>query len=330
MSPNIFISSTIRDLHYLRDGLREAVEDLLYNPIMSDYGEIGYINPSTAAQSCYQTVTQCQVVVLIIGLRYGSVGADGLSVTHREFITARDGNIPLITFVDPAVLSYRNVYKANADEVFWSGFSEMDNPKSTFALIKDVESSSAYNGILAYVSVSDAKYKLKRQLAEFFAARLNDTVQPLRKEMQEVLAQVSALRQEMTKGGISDVAKKHLRAMRFLLDDRHADYRKLIELLYGDLDRAISAVTGCATFDSVVVSSAHKLECVSDDGGQDAIMPKNDPEHSRRSRFATYGGMMGGGFVLFSDGVLRMNQRRYQAMVSVHNAFLSSLNPIEA
>ena len=42
MIPNVFISSTIEDLHYLREGLRDAVNDLAYRPVMSDYGEVGY------------------------------------------------------------------------------------------------------------------------------------------------------------------------------------------------------------------------------------------------------------------------------------------------
>jgi hypothetical protein len=41
MIPNIFISSTISDLRYLRDGLREAVSELAYHPVMSEHGEIG-------------------------------------------------------------------------------------------------------------------------------------------------------------------------------------------------------------------------------------------------------------------------------------------------
>jgi hypothetical protein len=41
--------------------------DLAYTPNMSDYGEIGYINATTAAESCYRSVRQCQLAILIIG-----------------------------------------------------------------------------------------------------------------------------------------------------------------------------------------------------------------------------------------------------------------------
>ncbi|MCJ7812359.1 DUF4062 domain-containing protein, partial [bacterium] len=53
MIPNVFISSTIKDLHYLRDAIRDLVKELGYRPIMSEYGDIGYIelirliNPTT-------------------------------------------------------------------------------------------------------------------------------------------------------------------------------------------------------------------------------------------------------------------------------------------
>ena len=107
MIPNVFVSSTVRDLHYLREAIRETILELAYNPVMSDFGEVGYLNPVTAAASCYQTVEKCQLFILIIGQRYGSLGDDGVSVTHREFKTAMEHAIPMITFIEPQVLAYK-------------------------------------------------------------------------------------------------------------------------------------------------------------------------------------------------------------------------------
>ena len=43
MIPNVFVSSTIQDLHHLRDAIREAIVDLAFSPVMSEYGDIGYV-----------------------------------------------------------------------------------------------------------------------------------------------------------------------------------------------------------------------------------------------------------------------------------------------
>lgn len=101
MIPNIFISSRIEDLRHLRSVLRDAVEELCYNPVMSEFGEVGYLGNRSAVDSCYHTVPQCQMMVLILGKRYGHLGEDGLSVTHKEYHAACEAGIPIITFVDP-------------------------------------------------------------------------------------------------------------------------------------------------------------------------------------------------------------------------------------
>jgi len=150
MIPSIFISSTIADLHYLRDGLRDTVEELAYRPVMSEHGEVGYINPTTAAESCYRAVRQCQMVVLILGRRYGSADAEGFSVTHREYLAAKEDNLPIITFVEPQLLSFKEVYDADPKASLWDSFAGMDNPKQTFALLDDIGRSESYNAILPF------------------------------------------------------------------------------------------------------------------------------------------------------------------------------------
>jgi hypothetical protein len=105
MIPNIFISSTIQDLHHLRDAIRETIIELGYNPVMSDYGDIGYLPTASATESCYLTVRDSQLAVLIIGKRYGSLASNGLSITHNEFLTMKAEERPIITLIDREVLT---------------------------------------------------------------------------------------------------------------------------------------------------------------------------------------------------------------------------------
>ena len=68
MAPTVFISSTIEDLHHVRDAIRETVSELGYQPIMSEHGGVGYMNETAADVACYQTVKECQLMILIIGI----------------------------------------------------------------------------------------------------------------------------------------------------------------------------------------------------------------------------------------------------------------------
>jgi|ERR1017187_288408 hypothetical protein len=262
MTPNVFISSTIADLHYLRDALREAVEDLAYRPVMSDYGDVGYISETTAAGACYRTVRQCQLVVLVVGRRYGTLDKDGLSITHREFITAQDSRIPFITFAEAEVLSFKQVFDTDPSANLWTKFQGMDNAKATFGLIDQVRASAQFNGMIAFTSAGEAKKALKKQIADFVGERLADLVLPVRSEVQEVLAEIKSLRGEMKLAGMAKASPeitRHTAAFRFLLDDRAASFKNFLERLFGDIDPAIPYLLSCPDLKSIVEKSGRKL-----------------------------------------------------------------------
>ena len=84
MIPNIFISSTIQDLHYLRDAVRDTISDLGYFPIMAEYGDFGFQPTLSVEDSCYNSMKDSHLAIVIIGKRYGSKSSNNLSITHNE------------------------------------------------------------------------------------------------------------------------------------------------------------------------------------------------------------------------------------------------------
>jgi hypothetical protein len=164
MIPNIFISSTIADLHYLRDAIRDVVKDLGYNPVMSEYGDIGY-NPFTSVvDACLNAMRDSHLAVLIIGKKYGYITPNKLSVTHNEFRVAKERNIPVICIIEKEVLSFKKVYDASKA----TEFPDMDEPQLTFELINEFKSSSVNNGYRTFETVNDARESLIKQIAHFF------------------------------------------------------------------------------------------------------------------------------------------------------------------
>jgi uncharacterized protein DUF4062 len=296
---------------------------------MSDYGEVGYINPSTAAESCYRSVKQCQIVVLIVGRRYGTPGDDGMSATHREFATARAERIPTITFVEPEVLNYKDVFETDKNAAIWSDFKPMDNPRRTFELLDEVARSEAYNAIIPFTSVRDAKTKLKLQLADFVGDRLAEVIQPARKELQEVLAQIKTLRNQIVHSSASlektkDSSKQYLITMRYLLDDQHADYRRLVEQLFHEIDAAIERLIQRPSFDDLMKDANYRIEVIPDEGAQEALRRGFDTGTGpHRIISGSYGVL--GGYVISADRLIRLNESQYRRFEQTHNGLLSQL-----
>jgi hypothetical protein len=289
MIPNIFLSSTVTDLHYLRDALRDAIIDLAYTPIMSDYGEIGYLNANTAAESCYRTVRQCQLAILVIGRKYGRPDKDGYSVTHREFLTAKEHHIPIITFVESHVINYKEVFDADPTAPTWNNFPGMDAPQKTFSLINEVKSSDSYNGIIPITAAGEAKRLLKIQIADFVGERLNDAVRPVKNEVQEILAELKTLRKEIAPGQPQNLeTQKYLRTMRFLLDDQVSGFRKFCERVCGDLDSAVPLMIKNNDFDAFL--AALKIEKQIEDDREAFNQIMVNPNKTPRIDYASQGG----------------------------------------
>ncbi|MFH2218353.1 MAG: DUF4062 domain-containing protein, partial [Pseudomonadota bacterium] len=213
MIPNIFISSTIEDLQYLRDAIRETILELSYNPVMSEYGDIGYAPDLSAEESCYKTIAECQLAILFVGKRYGSKSKNHLGITHNEYRIAKETKIPIITLVDQEVKSFQRVYESNIENGIGPKFPGMDDPKGTFHLIKEVAESPFNNGILTYNSAKEAKNQLKKQLAHIFSNLLVTKFDPVKTQLKDVLAEIKTLRHELIKESVDD-SKMYMKAIR--------------------------------------------------------------------------------------------------------------------
>ena len=91
----VFISSVIAGMEDHRAAAREAAESLGYTVIAA---EDFRASPSSPQQVCLGGVRDADVVVLLLGARYGTPQRSGLSPTHEEYREAR-GSKPVLVFV---------------------------------------------------------------------------------------------------------------------------------------------------------------------------------------------------------------------------------------
>ncbi len=95
----VFISSVIGGMQEHRAAAREAAESLGHTVIAAeDFGA----SPSSPQQVCLGGVRDADVVILLLGARYGTAQASGLSPTHEEYRAAR-GTKPVLVFVQADV-----------------------------------------------------------------------------------------------------------------------------------------------------------------------------------------------------------------------------------
>jgi hypothetical protein len=252
MIPSVFVSSTVADLAYLRDVIKASLEELALTPVMSEYGGVGFLVDNTAIESCYNTVRQCHIAVLIVGKRYGTVGADGRSVTHMEHLAARDAAIPVLCLVDREILSFKKVFDSAPSESK-PPIPEMDNPAGTFALIDSVMNAPSNNAILPFHGAEEARRALRTQVAHMFGDLLTRRFPPLAGEVREVLAEVKNLRSAMISQEAAASAAKSLRAVRALLEDKFHFFRMLVEdVAKADIADVASDLIAAPTFDAFV------------------------------------------------------------------------------
>ena len=96
----IFISSLIGGFEPFRAAARSAIVALRHEPVVAeDFGA----QPSSPQIACLQGVRSSDLVVLILGSRYGFVqGSSDVSPTHEEYLEAR-GSKPILMFVQEGV-----------------------------------------------------------------------------------------------------------------------------------------------------------------------------------------------------------------------------------
>jgi len=124
----VFVSSTCYDLAAIREDLREHIQSLGHEPLLSEYPSFPVLPDQTAITNCRANIEKhTDLLILIVGGRRGSLdAATGKSITNLEYETAMGNNIPCFVFVSRSVNSLLHVWKKNPDADF---SPSVDNPE---------------------------------------------------------------------------------------------------------------------------------------------------------------------------------------------------------
>ena len=164
----VFISSTCYDLSQIRKDLKEGIEEMGHQPILSEDKNFP-VNPAmNTFENCIEAVrSNADIFVLIIGDHYGYTLDSGKSITNTEFLTAVEKGIPIYTFTLKSVINVLPVWKKNKT----ADFSSVVNDNKVFEFVQDVrERSGIWN--FEFESAQDIIEILKSQWSFLFKQAL--------------------------------------------------------------------------------------------------------------------------------------------------------------
>ena len=192
-SLKVFVSSTCYDLGMIRSHLRNFIAGFGYDPIMSDYSDVLYDPRHHTHSSCVQEVTNCDILILIVGKRFGGSAvpkaldeidmekvrslssspkifeSDGkLSITQLEVIKALELGIPVFAFVDSKVYHDHFVYEKNKDkpilnDITFPSIEKKDTAIYIFEFINFITHLTDNNSIQEFSRTEDIESHLRKQ-----------------------------------------------------------------------------------------------------------------------------------------------------------------------
>jgi len=208
--PRVFVSSTCYDLKHVREIIRKYILDLGYEPVLSEFSDVFYQPGDTVQNSCLAEVSKCDIFILIVGKRYGSLfpGEKHLSITHKEYIEAQNILLPIYAFIDIDVLHDYEFYVKNGRNRKYQFRCVTD--VEIFGLIDEIRKVVKDNSLIPYSSIYEILQYLKKQWASLFKNFLQKQRQKTHKSIKPVNLDLEELNEKLSTIGIGSFDSKEV------------------------------------------------------------------------------------------------------------------------
>ena len=165
---NIFVSSTCYDLSQIRVDISEFIENSGHKSILSEFENFPISPELNTIENCVKIVKEnADILILIVGNRYGNIIENGKSITNNEFLVAKQKGIPIFCFIDKKTLNAINFWKNNKN----GDFSNIVDNTKIFEFIVDIRENSKI-WTFPFEKAQDIVNTLKIQLSYLFKSSL--------------------------------------------------------------------------------------------------------------------------------------------------------------
>lgn len=204
--PRIFISSTYFDFKNVRDDLDRFVRSLGYEAVRHEVGQVPYERSQKLDSSCYKEVEHCDILVCLIGGRFGSNSSDSeYSITKKELKTALDAGKQVYIFIDAPVYHEHDFYLDNKDTET-TKYRHANNIK-IHQFIEEINSLNQGNIIFPFNTTSEIIKILQEQWAGLFQRLLvensNSTLTSMISELKQSLHAAHQITELLSKDNTS-------------------------------------------------------------------------------------------------------------------------------
>ncbi len=173
--PRVFISSTFYDLRQIRADIDQFLKGLGYDAIRNEEGSIPYGKEERLEEYCMQEVRHSDILISIIGGRFGSESKDETSIekyfkkssiSQRELRTAIDNQKQVYIFIDKNVSAEYQTYLLNKENDNIN-YKFVDDQR-IYSFIEEIKNLGVNNNIKDFETSADITNYLREQFAGLF------------------------------------------------------------------------------------------------------------------------------------------------------------------
>lgn len=173
--PRVFVSSTYYDLKNVRADLERFVRERGFDPVLHERGSVAYGNEKELEEYCYEEIEQCDILVSLIGGRFGTSSAEDepYSISQVELKRAIEIGKQVYLFIERDVLAEYRTYQANKarDDISYAAVDDI----RVYRFIDEVNALPLNNQTAPFETSSDITTYLQEQWAGLFQRLLKDT-----------------------------------------------------------------------------------------------------------------------------------------------------------
>lgn len=179
--PRVFISSTFYDLRQIRADIDQFLRGLGYDAIRNEEGSIPYGKDERLEEYCIQEVRHSDILISIIGGRFGSESKDEASIekyiqkssiSQRELRTAIDNQKQVYIFIDKNVSAEYQTYLLNKGNTNVN-YKFVDDQR-IYSFIEEIKNLGINNNIKDFETSEDITSYLREQFAGLFQRFIDD------------------------------------------------------------------------------------------------------------------------------------------------------------